>query len=147
VTEHLNEKKNHATSSLPSGTLCRVRGSTSRYQDSVVLVLDTGQDMGVLNRRVERLWIRCATFRGTAKFPLNELRPVTAVERLGFLVNTVVIKVPIMAKPIYGGWQAVLITGFGEFEGRGDDEEAAVEKCLEGVRSLIDAPAGVEIVG
>jgi len=147
VTEHLDEKKNHATSSLPPGTLCRIRGSSSRYQDTIVLVLDTSPDMNTMSHRIEKLWIRCATFRGTAKFPLNELRPVTVVERLGFIADPVKIKIPIMVKPIYGAYQAVLITGFGEFEGQAPTEDEAVEKCLEGVRALVDAPAGVEIVG
>jgi len=147
VTEHLNEKKNHATTSLPAGTLCRVRASKGRYNDTVVLVLDVSADMGVMNQRIERHWIRCATFRGTAKFPLHELRPVTVVERLGFIADPVVIKLPIMARQMYGYWQASLVTGFGEFTGEDVDEETAVQKCLDGIRELIDAPAGVSVVG
>lgn len=145
--KHLDLHKNHASSTLPPGTLCRVRGSSGRYNDTIVLVLDTSQEMGVMSHRVERHWIRCATFRGTAKFPLNELRPVTVVERLGFIADPVKIKVPILVKPIYNEWQATLVTGFGEFDGRGKDEDEAVEKCLEGVRDLVDAPAGISIVG
>ena len=147
MTEHLDLNTNHATNSLPPGTLCRVRGSKSRYQDTVVLVLDTGIPPTEQLVRREPLGVLVATFRGTAKLPLNELRPVTAVERLGFIADPVTIKVPIMVEPHYGHWVGTLHAGFGKVSAIGDDAESAGEACLAVVRALIDAPAGVMITG